>query len=84
MARIDLETEELERLSGQLADILEFIDKLKKLNVENIAPTSHILPLNNILRQDTPQASLPCDKALDNAPDRQGKFFGVPKVIDQE
>ena len=50
--------------------------------IENIAPTSHILPVSNVLREDEPRASLPSDKALANAPSRQGNFFGVPKVIE--
>jgi len=82
LARIALKQQELEKLSGQLKDILDFIDKLKKADVSNISPTSHILPINNVLRQDSPRKSLSSDKALENAPQRQGNFFEVPKVIE--
>lgn len=82
LARIELKSKELEKLSQQLQDILGFIDKLKSINIENIAPTSHILPINNVLRQDCPKESLPCEKALENAPAREGNFFVVPKVIE--
>ena len=82
LARIALKQQELEKLSGQLNDILDFIDKLKKADVSNISPTSHILPINNVLRQDSPRKSLSSDKALENAPQRQGNFFEVPKVIE--
>ncbi|MDD2680325.1 MAG: Asp-tRNA(Asn)/Glu-tRNA(Gln) amidotransferase subunit GatC [Candidatus Omnitrophica bacterium] len=82
LARIELEPKELEKLSRQLEHILAFIDKLSALNTENIPPTSHILPINNVLRKDEPQDSLPVEKALLNAPDKQGKFFLVPKVIE--
>jgi len=82
LARIDLEPKELEKLSQELQEILNFIDKLKKMDVKEIAPTSHILPVNNVLRQDLPLESLPGKEALDNAPQRQGNFFGVPKVIE--
>ncbi|MFH0913055.1 MAG: Asp-tRNA(Asn)/Glu-tRNA(Gln) amidotransferase subunit GatC [Candidatus Omnitrophota bacterium] len=82
LARIELKPKELEKLSQQLKDILGFIDKLKKLDIQNINPTSHILPINNIFREDAPRKSLPGDKALDNAPQKQGNFFGVPKVIE--
>jgi aspartyl-tRNA(Asn)/glutamyl-tRNA(Gln) amidotransferase subunit C len=82
LARIELEPKELEKLSGQLEHILAFIDKLSSLNTENIAPTSHILPISNVLRKDEPQGSLPIEKTLKNAPEKQGNFFVVPKVIE--
>jgi len=82
LARIDLEDNELEKMSHQLKDILDFIDKLKSLNVDNTNPTSHILPVNTILRDDTPAESLSIDKTLSNAPQKEGNFFVVPKVIE--
>ena len=82
LARIDLEPKELEKLSGQLQDIIGFIDKLKTIDIKGINPTSHILPMNNVLREDQPGESLPIDKALENAPHREGNFFAVPQVIE--
>ncbi len=82
LARIYLKPEELNTLSGQLKDILDFIDKLKKLDVQNISPTSHILPINNVLRDDALRESLPSEKVLENAPLKQGQFFSVPKIIE--
>ena len=82
LARIELAPKELETLSQQLQDILDFIDKLKKVDIKDVAPTSHILPINNVLRDDSTTESLPNEKALENAPQRQGNFFGVPKVIE--
>jgi len=82
LARIDLEAGELEKLSRQLQDILDFIDKLRKADIENTSPTSHILPLNNVLREDIPGESLPGEKALENAPAQEDGFFVVPKVIE--
>ncbi|MEW6100841.1 MAG: Asp-tRNA(Asn)/Glu-tRNA(Gln) amidotransferase subunit GatC [Candidatus Omnitrophota bacterium] len=82
LARIELQTQELEKLSRQLEDILSFIDKLKKQDITNIAPTSHILPIHNVLREDIPRESLSVEKALKNAPKRQGNFFTVPKIIE--
>lgn len=83
LARIELAEQELEELSSQLKDILGFIDKLNELDIKDVSPTSHILPVNNVLREDEPVESLPSDKALENAPLKEGKFFGVPKVIEQ-
>lgn len=82
LARIKLQPNELEKLSNQLQDILDFIDKLKKINIEKILPTSHILPINNVLREDEPVASLASEKILLNAPAKEGNFFVVPKVIE--
>lgn len=82
LARINLRDNELETLAVQLKDILDFIDKLNKLNVKDISPTSHILPINNVLRDDLPKESLSCAKALSNAPLKKDNFFGVPKVIE--
>ena len=82
LARIDLAAKELETLSRQLEDILDFIDKLKQVDIKDIAPTSHILPINNVLRDDSPRESLSSGQALENAPQKHGNFFGVPKVIE--
>ncbi|MFH0790626.1 MAG: Asp-tRNA(Asn)/Glu-tRNA(Gln) amidotransferase subunit GatC, partial [Candidatus Omnitrophota bacterium] len=82
LSRIDLQTDEIERLSGQLKDILDFINKLNKLDIKAVPPTSHILPLNNVLRDDEPENSLPVDLVLNNAPHKKGNFFIVPKVIE--
>ena len=82
LARIELSTLELEKLVLQLQDILDFIDKLKKIDIKGINPTSHILPINNVLREDVPGVSLSIDKALTNAPHREGNFFAVPQVIE--
>lgn len=82
LSRIELEPKELDKLSGQLKDILDFIDKLKKLDVSDIKPTSHILPVNNVLREDSPKPSLPLEKTLMNAPLKEGNFFVVPKIIE--
>jgi aspartyl-tRNA(Asn)/glutamyl-tRNA(Gln) amidotransferase subunit C len=82
LARIELQPEELEKLSQQLHDIMGFIDKLSVLDVGLVKPTSHILPVSNVLREDEPRVCLTPDKALENAPSRNGNFFSVPKIIE--
>lgn len=82
LARIELQDKELDKLSTQLKGILDYIDKLKQADIRNIMPTSHILPVNNVLREDSPKDSLPIDKVLANAPQKEGNFFVVPKVIE--
>ena len=82
LARIELQPNELEKLSQQLHDILGFIDKLSSLDVAQVNHNSHILPISNVLREDKPQVSLTPEKALENAPSRKGNFFSVPKIIE--
>jgi len=84
LARIDLTPKELESLSWQLQDILKFIDKLQKIETKDITPTSHILPIENVLREDSVGQSLSAKEALKNAGQREGDFFVVPKIIEQE
>ena len=82
LARIELTPEELQRFAGQLDEILAYVEKLKSAPTEGVPPTSHVLPLADVFREDETQPSLPVDAALSNAPDREGPFFRVPKVIE--
>jgi len=82
LARIELQPNELEKLSVQLHDILGFIDKLSVLDVSQVNPASHILPINNVLREDKPRTSLTTQKALENSPAKKGDFFSVPKILE--
>lgn len=82
LARIELQDNELEKLSGQLRDILGFIDKISNLDIDKVNPASHILPISNLLREDNPRPSLSPERALENAPSKKGNFFSVPRIIE--
>lgn len=82
LARIDLSAKEKKLFARQLDGILEYINKLNEVDTSGVEPTTHILPLKNVYREDKVQDSLPVDKALQNAPEREGDFFKVPQVID--
>jgi len=82
LARIELPPNELDKLSGELDKILGFIDKLKYLDVDQVKPASHILPISNVLRDDKLHVSFSPNKALENAPSKKGNFFSVPKIIE--
>ena len=82
LSRIALTPEELEKLSQQLQAILGFIDQLSQADIKDISPTSHILPISNVLRNDLPAGSLPVEKALANSPQKKDNFFVVPRVIE--
>lgn len=81
LARLELEPKELERLAVQLEDILTYIEKLNSADVSHIAPTSHILPLVNVFREDAIKPSLDVSAVTANAPQKQNNQFLVPKVI---
>ena len=82
LARLSLTDEELERMREQLDAILAYIDKLRELDVEGVEPTSHAVPMVNVMRDDEVTPVLPQDGALANAPDRAGEFFRVPRIIE--
>ncbi len=81
LARLTLTEEELERMTGQLDNILSYIDKLDELDTSRITPTSHVFSVCNAFRSDTVQESLPRNEALRNAPKQDGEMFQVPRII---
>lgn len=82
LARLALTPEEAERFTQQLNKILEFAHKLNALNTDGVEPTSHVLPLANVMRDDEVRPSIPREEALKNAPDQANGLFRVPKVIE--
>ena len=82
LARLHLSDDELERMREQLDAVLAYIDKLKELDVEGVEPTSHAVPLVDVMRDDENTPCLPQETALANAPDRAGAFFRVPRIIE--
>jgi len=82
LARLHLTEEELERMRAQLDAILAYVDKLRELDVEGVEPTSHAVPLVDVMRDDALAPCLPQEAALANAPDRDGEFFRVPRIIE--
>ena len=81
LARLKLTEAELEKFSQQLNDILGYVDQLKEINISNISPMAHVLDIKNVKRKDQPTSSLGLEEILKNAPQKEGKFFKVPKVI---
>lgn len=81
LAQLELSEEEKETFTHQLDSILSYMDKLNELDTENIEPTSHVLPIHNVFREDEVKPSLPLEEALANAPDPKDGFFRVPRVI---
>ena len=82
LARLDLSEAEKERIRSQLDAILTYIDKLRQLKTEGVEPTSHAIPMVNVMREDEAKPSLSPDDALANAPDRETPYFRVPRIIE--
>jgi aspartyl-tRNA(Asn)/glutamyl-tRNA(Gln) amidotransferase subunit C len=82
LARLQLSGEELDRYGAQLGAILDYIAKLEKLDVAGLEPLAHAVDTANVFRADEPRPSLPRDAALQNAPEKTGDFFIVPKIIE--
>jgi aspartyl-tRNA(Asn)/glutamyl-tRNA(Gln) amidotransferase subunit C len=78
LARLKLSDEEVERMSGELSAILEHVDNIDELDLEGVEPTTHVVPLQNVLREDEPRPSLPRDRALEQAPDADESGFRMP------
>jgi aspartyl-tRNA(Asn)/glutamyl-tRNA(Gln) amidotransferase subunit C len=81
LARLSLDDAKLQRLGGQLESILGYIDKLAQVDTSKVEPMAHALPVHNVLREDVPAPGLPLEKVLQNAPESDGPFFKVPKII---
>ena len=84
LARLGLTDEELARLEGQLNHILDQYTKLAELDTDAIPPTAQTIELENILREDVAQPSMPVEGVLANAPERDGEFFVVPAILGGE
>jgi len=82
LARLELSEPELEKMREQLNSILTYIDRLKELDVAGVEPTSHAVPMVNVMRDDVVVPSFPREEMLANAPDRVGEFFRVPRIIE--
>jgi aspartyl-tRNA(Asn)/glutamyl-tRNA(Gln) amidotransferase subunit C len=78
LARLRLTDEEVERMSGELSHILEHVEKIGELDLDGVAPTTHVVELENVLRADEPRPSLPRERALEPAPDATDDGFRVP------
>ena len=78
LARLRLSEEEVETMAGELSGILGHVDRISRLDLEGIEPTSHVVALENVLRADVAWQSLPRDVALASAPDPVDGAFRVP------
>ena len=82
LARLALESAELEVMRTQLTGILAYIDTLRELDIEGVEPTAHAVPLVNVMREDVVAPSFALEAMLANAPDRVGGLVRVPRILE--
>jgi aspartyl-tRNA(Asn)/glutamyl-tRNA(Gln) amidotransferase subunit C len=82
LARLALSPEEEQKIGAQLASVLEYIEKLKEVDVSGVEPTAHAFPRVNVTRPDEVRPGLSHDEALRNAPAQSNGLFLVPKIVE--
>jgi aspartyl-tRNA(Asn)/glutamyl-tRNA(Gln) amidotransferase subunit C len=83
LARLELTSAEKEQFVVQLNSILTYMEKLNELDTGDVEPTSHVIPLSNVLRDDAVRPSLDRSQVLHNAPEASHFFFKVPRIIEE-
>lgn len=82
LARLSLTPEEESTFGAQLGQVLGYIEKLKQVDVSQVEPTAHAVPMVNVTRADEVRPSLPTEEALRNAPAKANGLFVVPKIVE--
>ena len=81
LARLEFNEQEKEIIKKDLQRMIEFVDKLNELDVKGVEPLLHMSDVVNVLREDRVEGSISREQGLRNAPDTDGTYFKVPKVI---
>lgn len=84
LARIELSEEEVQKFGAQLSDLLEHVNVLGELDTQSVSATAQVVESRNVEREDEPGACLDRETVLASAPQRQGAFFRVPRIIAAE
>lgn len=82
LARLRLDEAEIPRFQKDIAEMLEYVRLLEEVDTSQVEADSPVTPSGNVLREDEVQRSLPTEEALKNAPEREGNYFKVPRVVD--
>ncbi len=82
LARLNLTESEAEVFQKQLNDVLRYVEKLRQVDVTDVEPTAHLLPLFNVFREDASREWFTTEQALSNAPRKANGLFIVPKVVE--
>ena len=81
LARLELSDEQVHRFAGQLGAMLDYVDRLKELDVEGVEPMAHAISLRNVFRPDEARESQGVEATLANSPASDPPYFKVPRVL---
>ncbi|OEJ99657.1 Asp-tRNA(Asn)/Glu-tRNA(Gln) amidotransferase subunit GatC [Roseivirga misakiensis] len=81
LARLNIQPEQEQQLLADMNNILDWVDKLSELDTDGVEPLTHITQEVNSLRADKVESTLSTEEGLKNAPEKEGSFFKVPKVL---
>lgn len=84
LARLDLTTEEEEQFAAQMNDILAYFEQLSELDTDDVSPTTRAIDVSNVTRPDELQPYPDREAILQEAPEKDGNFFKVPKILNAE
>lgn len=84
LARLELTPQEEELFTTQLGSILDYFEQLNELDVEKVQPTTRAIDVSNVTRPDQLQPYPNREEILQAAPEQEGEYFKVPKIINQE
>ncbi|MFJ5965895.1 Asp-tRNA(Asn)/Glu-tRNA(Gln) amidotransferase subunit GatC [Bacillus sp. NPDC093026] len=82
LARLAITEEEAEMFTEQLDSIISFAEQLNEVDTENVEPTTHVLKMKNVMREDVPNKSLSIEAVMKNAPDHKDGYIRVPSILD--
>lgn len=82
LARLHLSEDEKQRIQRQLGQVVEYVDQLKALDVDNVEPMAHAVPMQNVFRKDEMRPGLDHEAAMRNAPRERNGQFSVPSIIE--
>ncbi|QQZ09093.1 Asp-tRNA(Asn)/Glu-tRNA(Gln) amidotransferase subunit GatC [Heyndrickxia vini] len=82
LARLEFDGEQTEKFTKQLDDIINLAELLNEVDTTNVEPTSHVLDIRNVLREDKAEPGLPQEEVLKNAPDKKDGQIRVPSIIE--
>ncbi|BCE05495.1 MAG: Asp-tRNA(Asn)/Glu-tRNA(Gln) amidotransferase subunit GatC [Bacillus sp. (in: Bacteria)] len=82
LARLAITDEEAAMFTEQLDSIISFAEELNEVDTENVKPTTHVLQMKNIMREDVPGKGLPVEDVVKNAPDHKDGYIRVPSILD--
>ncbi|MFA4967196.1 MAG: Asp-tRNA(Asn)/Glu-tRNA(Gln) amidotransferase subunit GatC [Candidatus Margulisiibacteriota bacterium] len=82
LARLGLSEKEKKLFGEQLGNILQYAENLNKLDIKDVPPTSHAIPMKNVLREDVIEQTDDIDAIMANGPEVEENMFRVPRIME--